>query len=112
MQTTPGSSDGGWRMTQAWHGRLVRAGWFPSGEGSRLWIRKLRHRRPTLIAERRWPRPQWVASLPGTVPLPGIIGYSCSRTLRSAAIPRAVWLFTAPRLIPIVLAMSASDRSP
>ena len=29
---------------------------------------------------------------------------------RSAAMPRAVWLFTAPRLIPIAPAISASDR--
>jgi hypothetical protein len=37
--------------------------------------------------------------------------YSCSRAERSAAIPRAVWLLTAPRLILIVSAISASDRS-
>lgn len=36
---------------------------------------------------------------------------SCSKIDRSAVIPRAVWLFTAPRLIPIVSAISASDRS-
>jgi len=36
---------------------------------------------------------------------------SCSRAARRAAIPRAVWLLTAPRLIPIVSAISASDRS-
>jgi hypothetical protein len=36
---------------------------------------------------------------------------SCSKIDRSADIPRAVWLFTAPRLIPIVAAISASDRS-
>ena len=37
---------------------------------------------------------------------------SCSRTDLSAAIARAVWLFTAPRLIPIAVAMSASEKSP
>ena len=37
--------------------------------------------------------------------------YSCSSAERSAVIPRAVWLLTAPRLIPIVSAISASDRS-
>jgi hypothetical protein len=42
----------------------------------------------------------------------GLGHYCCSRTLRSAAIPRAVWLLTAPRLIPIVWAISASDKSP
>jgi len=36
---------------------------------------------------------------------------SRSRAARSAAIPRAVWLFTAPRLMPIAVAISASDRS-
>ena len=37
--------------------------------------------------------------------------YSCSRAARRAVMPRAVWLFTAPRLIPIAVAISASDRS-
>lgn len=37
---------------------------------------------------------------------------SCSRTVRSADIARAVWLFTAPRLMPIAVAISASERSP
>jgi hypothetical protein len=36
---------------------------------------------------------------------------SCSRAALRAAMPRAVWLFTAPRLIFIVAAISASDRS-
>ncbi len=36
---------------------------------------------------------------------------SCSRAARRAAMPRAVWLFTAPRLIFIAVAISASDRS-
>lgn len=36
---------------------------------------------------------------------------SCSKIDRSADIPRAVWLFTAPRLIPMVPAISASERS-
>ena len=37
---------------------------------------------------------------------------NCSSTIRSAAMPRAVWLFTAPLLMPIAWAISASDRSP
>ena len=37
--------------------------------------------------------------------------YSCSSAARSAAMPRAVWLLTAPRLIRMVAAISASDRS-
>ena len=37
--------------------------------------------------------------------------YSCSRAARSALMPRAVWLLTAPRLMPMVAAISASDRS-
>ena len=36
---------------------------------------------------------------------------SCSRAARRAAMPRAVWLLTAPRLIFIAAAISASDRS-
>src|SRR5690606_8429141 len=36
----------------------------------------------------------------------------CSSTERRSAIPRAVWLFTAPRPIPIALAIWASARSP
>jgi hypothetical protein len=36
---------------------------------------------------------------------------SRSNAERRAAMPRAVWLFTAPRLIFIVAAISASDRS-
>ena len=37
--------------------------------------------------------------------------YSCSRAARRADMPREVWLLTAPRLIPMAAAMSASDRS-
>jgi len=37
--------------------------------------------------------------------------YSCSRAARRAAMPRAVWLLTAPRLIFIAVAISASDSS-
>ncbi len=36
---------------------------------------------------------------------------SCSSSARSAAMPRAVWLLTAPRLIFIVAAISASEKS-
>jgi hypothetical protein len=43
--------------------------------------------------------------------VPGSGHYSCSRAARRAAMPRAVWLFTAPRLIPIAVAICASDRS-
>ena len=35
----------------------------------------------------------------------------CSRSARSAAMARAVWLFTAPRLMPIAAATSASEKS-
>src|SRR5580704_13072974 len=35
-------------------------------------------------------------------------GHSCSRAARRALMPRAVWLLTAPRLIPIAVAISAS----
>ena len=42
----------------------------------------------------------------------GSAHYSCSRAARRAVMPRAVWLLTAPRLIPIAVAISASDRSP
>ena len=37
--------------------------------------------------------------------------YSRSRAARRAVMPRAVWLLTAPRLIRIAAAISASDRS-
>ncbi len=36
---------------------------------------------------------------------------SCSSFARSAAMPRAVWLLTAPRLICIAAAISASEKS-
>jgi hypothetical protein len=36
---------------------------------------------------------------------------SCSSAERRAIMPRAVWLFTAPRLMPMVAAISASLRS-
>ena len=41
----------------------------------------------------------------------GFYHYSRSSAARRAVMPRAVWLFTAPRLMPIVAAISASDRS-
>lgn len=37
--------------------------------------------------------------------------YSCSNAARREAMPRDVWLLTAPRLISITAAISASDRS-
>jgi len=46
---------------------------------------------------------------------PGSQGFGarscCSRSARSAAMARAVWLFTAPRLMPIAAATSASEKS-
>ena len=44
-------------------------------------------------------------------PWAGARGHSCSRAARRALMPRAVWLLTAPRLMPIAVAISASDRS-
>jgi hypothetical protein len=41
----------------------------------------------------------------------GCHDYSCSRAARRAVMPRAVWLFTAPRLIFMAAAISASERS-
>jgi hypothetical protein len=53
--------------------------------------------------------------LPERVPLRrGAVGAghnSPSSAARSEAMPRAVWLFTAPRLIFIAAAISASDMS-
>src|SRR6266700_3008985 len=51
-----------------------------------------------------------LAPRPGR-PRAGTRGHSCSRAVRRAVMPRAVWLLTAPRLIPIAVAISASDRS-
>jgi hypothetical protein len=49
------------------------------------------------------------------LPLVGAVAgshhHSRSNTERRAVMPRAVWLFTAPRLMPIVAAISASDKS-
>jgi hypothetical protein len=60
------------------------------------------------VPGRRRPR---VRSCPAlTCPPPHQV--SRSRIDLSDAIARAVWLFTAPRLIPIALAMSASEKSP
>jgi hypothetical protein len=50
-------------------------------------------------------------SLRGDAVVAGSGHYCCSKAARSAAMPRAVWLFTAPRLIFIVVAISASDKS-
>ena len=41
----------------------------------------------------------------------GSLRESRSRSVRRAAMPRAVWLFTAPQLMPIAAATSASERS-
>jgi hypothetical protein len=43
---------------------------------------------------------------------PGSRHYSCSNAARRDAMPRAVWLLTAPRLMAITAAISASERSP
>ena len=37
--------------------------------------------------------------------------HSCSKAARRAVMPRNVWLLTAPRLMPMLAAISASDRS-
>ena len=50
------------------------------------------------------------AVIPSPASLPRHV-VSCSKIDLSAAIARAVWLFTAPLLIPIVAAISASERS-
>jgi hypothetical protein len=50
------------------------------------------------------------AVMPSPASLPRHV-VSCSKIDLSAAIARAVWLFTAPLLIPIVAAISASERS-
>jgi hypothetical protein len=55
-------------------------------------------------------RPSSGAVMPSSASLPGH-DVSCSRIDLSAVIARAVWLFTAPRLIPIALAISASEKS-
>jgi hypothetical protein len=49
-----------------------------------------------------------IASPPASPPDHGV---SCVRIDLSAAIARAVWLFTAPLLMPIAAAMSASEKS-
>jgi hypothetical protein len=49
--------------------------------------------------------------LPAVGAVAGPHSASCSSSARSAAMPRAVWLLTAPRLICIVAAISASERS-
>ena len=41
----------------------------------------------------------------------GASHHSCSKAARRAVMPRNVWLLTAPRLMPMLAAISASDRS-
>jgi hypothetical protein len=64
-------------------------------------LRGSMQRRAHKLREVMWLTGWWTASH----------DYSCSSAARSAAMPRAVWLLTAPRLIRIVAAISASDRS-
>jgi hypothetical protein len=52
-----------------------------------------------------------VGTVRTTGPVTGSHHGSCSSSTRSEAMPRAVWLFTAPRLIPIAAAISASEKS-
>jgi hypothetical protein len=52
-----------------------------------------------------------LGSLRRSAVVSGSAHYSCSRAARRAVMPREVWLLTAPRLIPIAVAISASDRS-
>lgn len=55
-------------------------------------------------------RPSWGTVMPSPAH-PPLHEVSCSKIDLSAAIARAVWLLTAPLLMPIVAAMSASERS-
>ncbi len=52
-----------------------------------------------------------VRPLPAVEAAAGSHHESCSSSARSAAMPRAVWLLTAPRLIFIAAAISASEKS-
>ena len=52
-----------------------------------------------------------VRPLPAVEAAAGSHHESCSSSARSAAMPRAVWLLTAPRLISIAAAISASEKS-
>ena len=69
--------------------------------GARLHLlRGSMQRRAYKLREVMWLTGRWTGSH----------DYSCSSAARSAAMPRAVWLLTAPRLIRMVAAISASDR--
>ena len=52
-----------------------------------------------------------VRALPAVEAAAGSHHESCSSSARSEAMPRAVWLLTAPRLIFIAAAISASEKS-
>jgi hypothetical protein len=52
-----------------------------------------------------------IVSLPAVESPAGCHHDSCSSAVRSEAMPRAVWLLTAPRLIFIAFAISASEKS-
>jgi hypothetical protein len=52
-----------------------------------------------------------VGPLPAVEAAAGSHHEACSSSARSAAMPRAVWLLTAPRLIFIADAISASEKS-
>ena len=84
------------RETEAGGGPQLRVRWgaltrWPSGAGPDPPGRSRR----VGAAQRSFPEPQAI----------------CSSPARRAAMPRAVWLLTAPWLIPIALAICASDRS-
>ena len=74
----------------------------PSGRGSNLVGGGVQGMAQELAEVVSWRRCAIVA---------GSAHYSCSKAARRAVIPRAVWLLTAPRLMPMLAAISASDRS-
>ena len=86
---------------------LARIGISPSVHGSNL-VRRGVQGNPDEIAEVTAPR-----RLAALLSRRGARSrrHSCSRAVRRAVMPRAVWLLTAPRLIFIAAAISASDRS-
>jgi hypothetical protein len=96
----------------AWHAHTVGGKGRPAGPdgcadavqavGARLHLlRGSMQRGAHKLREVMWLTGRWTGSH----------DYSCSSAARSAAMPRAVWLLTAPRLIRMVAAISASERS-
>jgi hypothetical protein len=82
---------------------LARIALSPSALGSTLLTAA------SVSRSRSW-RPSSDAVMPSPA-CPPRHDVSCSRIDLRAAIARAVWLLTAPRLMPIALAMSASEKS-